>query len=199
MTSLPASIVRDRTARVRSCAGACALSTLGCGHPAKMNGRVDGTSAGASDWVYTRAAILGFAANADAPGGNPLLFAQREPSRRPPRDAHGPGQRLDHLALEHQRPRSAERRNDVSTHRSAPRHDRRGRRRALDANDLRLRRRERRGLRAHDARSQRALSVHEQPRDSPHRSHSASLIATGRRSRPPRRTSSCGPRAVALR
>jgi hypothetical protein len=44
------------------------------GHPAKMNGRVDGTSAGASDWTYTRAAILGFAANADAPGGDPLLF-----------------------------------------------------------------------------------------------------------------------------
>jgi len=44
------------------------------GHPARMNGRVDGTSAGASDWTYTRAAVLGFAANADAPGGNPLLF-----------------------------------------------------------------------------------------------------------------------------
>lgn len=44
------------------------------GHPARMNGRVDGTSAGASDWTYTRAAVLGFAANADAPGGDPLLF-----------------------------------------------------------------------------------------------------------------------------
>lgn len=44
------------------------------GHPAKMNGRVDGSSAGASDWTYTRAAVLGFAANADAPGGDPLLF-----------------------------------------------------------------------------------------------------------------------------
>lgn len=44
------------------------------GHPARLNGRVDGSSGGDSEWTWTRAAVVGYAANGDAPGGDPALF-----------------------------------------------------------------------------------------------------------------------------
>ncbi len=44
------------------------------GLPARLNGRVDGSGAGDTEWVWTRAAVIGFAANADALGGEPALF-----------------------------------------------------------------------------------------------------------------------------
>lgn len=44
------------------------------GHPARLNGRVDGSTLGADDWSYSRGAPVGLAVHGDAPGGNPLVF-----------------------------------------------------------------------------------------------------------------------------
>ncbi|MEM1034354.1 MAG: hypothetical protein AAGN82_28720, partial [Myxococcota bacterium] len=44
------------------------------GHPARLNGRVDGSGAGVTEWVYTRAAVVGYATHGDAPGGDPAVF-----------------------------------------------------------------------------------------------------------------------------
>ncbi len=44
------------------------------GHPARLHGRVDGSSGGESEWTWTRAAMIGFAVHGDALGGDPLAF-----------------------------------------------------------------------------------------------------------------------------
>ncbi len=44
------------------------------GNPARLHGRVDGSSGGASEWNWTRAAMIGFAVHGDALGGDPLAF-----------------------------------------------------------------------------------------------------------------------------
>jgi len=53
-------------------------TTLGAqmwsGHPARLNGRVDGSSGGANDWKWTRAAAIGYAVHGDAPGADPVAF-----------------------------------------------------------------------------------------------------------------------------
>ncbi|MEZ4446877.1 MAG: hypothetical protein R3B72_47800 [Polyangiaceae bacterium] len=43
-------------------------------NPARLNGYVDGGGANANEWVWTRAAVVGFAAQGDAPEGQPPLF-----------------------------------------------------------------------------------------------------------------------------
>ncbi len=50
------------------------LGQVWSGNPARLHGRVDGSSGGADEWTWTRAAVLGMAAHADAPGGDPSLF-----------------------------------------------------------------------------------------------------------------------------
>ncbi|MCB9755278.1 MAG: hypothetical protein H6713_35510 [Myxococcales bacterium] len=44
------------------------------GNPARLHGRVDGSSGGESEWSWTRAAVIGFAVHGDAPGGEPAAF-----------------------------------------------------------------------------------------------------------------------------
>ena len=44
------------------------------GHPARLHGRVDGSSGGDNDWKWTRAAAIGYAVHGDAPGADPVAF-----------------------------------------------------------------------------------------------------------------------------
>lgn len=45
------------------------------GHPARLHGFVDGSAAaGTSEWSWSRAAVIGYAAHGDAPGGSPAVF-----------------------------------------------------------------------------------------------------------------------------
>lgn len=50
------------------------LSTMWSGNPARLHGFVDGTDGGDSEWSWTRAAAIGYAAHGDAPGGDPEVF-----------------------------------------------------------------------------------------------------------------------------
>jgi hypothetical protein len=50
------------------------LSQIWSGNPARMHGRVDGSSGGTDEWSWSAAATVGMAAHADAPGGRPELF-----------------------------------------------------------------------------------------------------------------------------
>jgi len=44
------------------------------GHPARLHGFVDGTDGGESEWAWSRAAVIAYAAHGDAPGGDPAVF-----------------------------------------------------------------------------------------------------------------------------
>ncbi len=44
------------------------------GNPARLRGRVDGSSGGESEWSWSRAAVIGYAVHGDAPGGDPVAF-----------------------------------------------------------------------------------------------------------------------------
>lgn len=45
------------------------------GHPARLRGFVDGSAAsGDTEWSWSRAAVIGYAAHGDSPGGNPAVF-----------------------------------------------------------------------------------------------------------------------------
>lgn len=48
--------------------------TMWTGNPARLTGRVDGASGGTSEWTWTRAAVIGYAAHGDSPGGDPWVF-----------------------------------------------------------------------------------------------------------------------------
>ncbi len=50
------------------------LGNLFAGNPARLNGRVDGTSGGESEWTWTRASVIGFGAHGDIPGADPEVF-----------------------------------------------------------------------------------------------------------------------------
>ncbi|MBL4684632.1 MAG: hypothetical protein JKY37_08600 [Nannocystaceae bacterium] len=50
------------------------LHTMWSGHPARLHGFVDGSDGGDSEWTWSRAAIIGYAAHGDAQGGNPAVF-----------------------------------------------------------------------------------------------------------------------------
>ena len=50
------------------------LGNLWTGDPARLAGRVDGTRAGESEWAWTRASVIGWAAQGRAPGADPLVF-----------------------------------------------------------------------------------------------------------------------------
>lgn len=50
------------------------LSQMWRGHPARLAGRVDGSSGGDSEWTWSQAAPIGMAVHADAPGGRPEVF-----------------------------------------------------------------------------------------------------------------------------
>jgi|GEM_PF-1987280 len=44
------------------------------GNPARLHGRVDGSDAGDAEWGWTRAAVIGYAAHGNSPGGDPAVF-----------------------------------------------------------------------------------------------------------------------------
>jgi len=48
--------------------------TMWTGNPARLTGRVDGSSGGDREWVWSRAAAIGYAAHGDAAGGDALVF-----------------------------------------------------------------------------------------------------------------------------
>lgn len=48
--------------------------TIWSGNPARLHGRVDGSDAGDSEWAWTRAAVIGYAAHGNSPGGDPAVF-----------------------------------------------------------------------------------------------------------------------------
>ncbi len=48
--------------------------TLWSGHPARLHGFVDGAGGGDNEWAWSRAAVIAYAAHADAPGGDPAVF-----------------------------------------------------------------------------------------------------------------------------
>lgn len=48
--------------------------TIWSGNPARLHGRVDGSDAGDNEWAWTRAAVIGYAAHGDSPGGDPAVF-----------------------------------------------------------------------------------------------------------------------------
>ncbi len=48
--------------------------TIWSGNPARLTGFVDGSSGGESEWTWSRAAAIAYAAHGDAPGGDPLVF-----------------------------------------------------------------------------------------------------------------------------
>jgi len=50
------------------------LRTVWSGNPARLAGLVDGSRTGAEEWNDTRAAVIGFAAHGDSPGGDPRVF-----------------------------------------------------------------------------------------------------------------------------
>jgi len=50
------------------------LGQVWSGNPARLHGRVDGSSGGDAEWTWTRAAAIGMAAHGDAPGGLPELY-----------------------------------------------------------------------------------------------------------------------------
>ncbi|MCC7535715.1 MAG: hypothetical protein IT379_05855 [Deltaproteobacteria bacterium] len=51
------------------------LGTMWTGHPARLTGFVDGTRAAADDeWTWSAAAVIGYAAHGDSPGGDPEVF-----------------------------------------------------------------------------------------------------------------------------
>ena len=50
------------------------LGTIWTDNPARLTGFVDGSDGGVDEWTWTRAAVIGFAAHGDAPGGDPEVF-----------------------------------------------------------------------------------------------------------------------------
>jgi hypothetical protein len=50
------------------------LDTMWTGNPARLHGFVDGSDGGDNEWSWTRAAVIGYAAHGDAPGGDPEVF-----------------------------------------------------------------------------------------------------------------------------
>ncbi|MCA9696149.1 MAG: hypothetical protein KC431_01405, partial [Myxococcales bacterium] len=54
--------------------GLTLLAQMWSDHPARLHGRVDGSSGGATEWTWTKAAVIGYAAAADASGGQPASF-----------------------------------------------------------------------------------------------------------------------------
>lgn len=54
--------------------GVTLAETMWSGHPARLHGFVDGSEGNDSEWSWSRAAVIGYAAHGDAPGGNPLVF-----------------------------------------------------------------------------------------------------------------------------
>ncbi len=50
------------------------LGTMWTGNPARLTGFVDGSDGGDNEWAWTRAAVIGYAAHGDAPGGDPEVF-----------------------------------------------------------------------------------------------------------------------------
>ena len=54
--------------------GVTLTDTIWSGHPARLHGFVDGSDGGDSAWTWSRAAVIGYAAHGDAPGGDPHVF-----------------------------------------------------------------------------------------------------------------------------
>lgn len=50
------------------------LTTMWTDNPARLTGFVDGSDGGDNEWAWTRAAVIGYAAHGDAPGGDPEVF-----------------------------------------------------------------------------------------------------------------------------
>lgn len=48
--------------------------TMWSEHPARLHGFVDGGDGGDSEWAWSRAAVIAYAAHGDAPGGDPAVF-----------------------------------------------------------------------------------------------------------------------------
>lgn len=48
--------------------------TMWSDHPARLHGFVDGSEGNDSEWSWSRAAVIGYAAHGDSPGGDPLVF-----------------------------------------------------------------------------------------------------------------------------
>lgn len=48
--------------------------TIWSGNPARLRGRVDGSDGGDNEWAWTRAAVIGYAAHGNSPGGDPAVF-----------------------------------------------------------------------------------------------------------------------------
>ncbi len=54
--------------------GVTLSETMWSDHPARLHGFVDGSSGNDSEWSWSRAAVIGYAAHGDSPGGDPLVF-----------------------------------------------------------------------------------------------------------------------------
>lgn len=54
--------------------GVTLSETMWSDHPARLHGHVDGSEGSDNEWSWSRAAVIGYAAHGDSPGGDPLVF-----------------------------------------------------------------------------------------------------------------------------